>query len=106
MQDRQRLTTTGRAQYLAFSFKALVPLLGRVPSSASRGEPCLTDSHHVLEADHLGCQSLDLGWGLRLAVGRFLFEPLGTSNSPRRHRTSASAASSRQRSAAPSTHVW
>jgi hypothetical protein len=71
-----------------------VPLLGHVPSSASRGEPCLTDSHHVLDADHLGCQSLDLGSGLRLAVGRFLFQPLGTSNSPHRRRTSASVASS------------
>lgn len=35
MQSQRRLTTTGGAQSLAFSFEALALLLGRVPSSAS-----------------------------------------------------------------------
>jgi hypothetical protein len=54
--------TTDGVQSLAFSFEELAPLLGR-------GELCLLDNHHVLEANHLGRQSLDLGLGLRLTVG-------------------------------------
>jgi hypothetical protein len=68
MQSRRRLITTCRVQFLAFSFEALTPLLGHVPSSASRYELCFLDSRHVLEADHLGRQSLDLGPRLRLLV--------------------------------------
>ena len=73
MQSQRRLTTIGRAQSLAFSLKALAPLLGYVPSSTSRGELCLLGCYHVLEAGHLGHQSLDLGLGLHLMVSQFLF---------------------------------
>ena len=61
MKNRRRLTATRGAKFLALSFEVLMPLLGHIPSSASRDELCLLDSHHILETSHLGRQSLDLG---------------------------------------------
>jgi len=82
MQSRRGLTATSGAELLALGFEMLAPLLGFVPSSTSQGELCLLDNHHVLEAGHLGHQSLDLGPGLHLAASRFLFRPLGSLQFP------------------------
>ena len=71
-----------RSVVYTFSLEALAPLLGHVPSSASRGELCLLDSYRVLEASQLGHPNLDLGLSLRLSMGQFFPRPLGSLQFP------------------------
>ena len=77
MQNRGELAATSGAQLLALSFKALMPLLGHLPSSASRGKFGLLDSRHILETSYLGCQSLNLGPSMCFLAGQLFPQPLG-----------------------------
>ena len=77
MQNRGELAATSGAQLLALSFKALMPLLGHLPSSTSRGKFGLLDSRHILETSYLRHQSLDLRPSLHLLVGQLLPRSLG-----------------------------
>lgn len=69
MKSQQSVTAIGGAQFLAFSFGELMALLCHVPSNASRDELYLLGGHQVLKAEHLGCQSLNLGLSLLLSTG-------------------------------------